>query len=59
MKVPALVCSLFLLAANIAGAGEPLLLITQAHAHNDYVHPRPLFGALDCGFCSVEADIFR
>jgi Glycerophosphoryl diester phosphodiesterase family len=33
-------------------------LVTQAHAHNDYEHPRPLFGALDCGFCSVEADIF-
>jgi hypothetical protein len=36
---------------------EPLLL-TQAHAHNDYVHERPLFDALEQGFCSVEADIF-
>jgi hypothetical protein len=36
---------------------EPLLL-TQAHAHNDYVHTRPLLDALDQGFCSVEADIF-
>ena len=32
--------------------------LTQAHAHNDYVHPRPLFDALDRGFCSVEADVY-
>jgi glycerophosphoryl diester phosphodiesterase len=29
-----------------------------AHAHNDYLHARPLQDALDQGFCSVEADIF-
>lgn len=29
-----------------------------AHAHNDYLHQRPLLDALDNGFCSVEADIF-
>jgi len=32
--------------------------LTQAHAHNDYVHKRPLLDALDHGFTSVEADIF-
>lgn len=31
---------------------------SQAHAHNDYLHERPLLDALDNGFCSVEADIF-
>ncbi|MBM3845219.1 MAG: hypothetical protein FJ405_02895 [Verrucomicrobia bacterium] len=31
--------------------------LPSAHAHNDYVHPRPLLDALDHGFCSVEADI--
>jgi hypothetical protein len=36
-------------------AVEPLL---KAHAHNDYEHDRPLFDALDHGFCGVEADIF-
>jgi hypothetical protein len=36
---------------------EPLLL-TRAHAHNDYAHAHPLRDALDQGFCSVEADIF-
>jgi hypothetical protein len=28
-----------------------------AHAHNDYQHARPLYEALDNGFCSIEADI--
>lgn len=41
-----------------AVAGDPPLLLRQAHAHNDYQHPRPLFDALDQGFCNVEADIF-
>src|SRR3954464_3440838 len=37
-------------------AAPPIL--TRAHAHNDYEHARPLFDALDQGFCSVEADIY-
>ena len=32
--------------------------LPQAHAHNDYEHPRPLRDALAQGFCSVEADVF-
>jgi hypothetical protein len=32
--------------------------LRHAHAHNDYEHKRPLFDALACGYCSVEADIF-
>ena len=32
--------------------------LPNAHAHNDYEHKRPLFDALDHGFCSVEADVF-
>ncbi|MEI6390678.1 MAG: phosphatidylinositol-specific phospholipase C/glycerophosphodiester phosphodiesterase family protein [Verrucomicrobiota bacterium] len=31
--------------------------LTGVHAHNDYDHKRPLFDALDQGFCSVEADV--
>lgn len=27
------------------------------HAHNDYEHPNPLFGALDVGSLSIEADV--
>ena len=30
----------------------------QAHAHNDYLHDRPLADALASGFCSLEADIY-
>src|SRR5262245_39201431 len=36
----------------------PVVPLKQAHAHNDYEHKRPLFDALDHGFCSVEADVF-
>ncbi|MES5823782.1 phosphatidylinositol-specific phospholipase C/glycerophosphodiester phosphodiesterase family protein [Streptomyces sp. RG80] len=49
------------LPATDASAGErrhrprPLW---RAHAHNDYLHPRPLLDALDHRFGSVEADIF-
>ncbi len=36
---------------------EPPFLV-NAHAHNDYLHPRPLLDALEQGFASVEADVF-
>lgn len=38
----------------------PLALLAQPrpHAHNDYLHPRPLEDALAHGFGSVEADVF-
>jgi hypothetical protein len=39
----------------VAGSIVPLI---HAHAHNDYEHTRPLFDALDHGFCSVEADVY-
>lgn len=32
--------------------------LAPAHAHNDYLHPRPLHDALAHGFTSVEADVF-
>lgn len=41
--------------ALFCSAAEPL---PQAHAHNDYLHARPLLDALEHGFCSVEADVF-
>ena len=37
---------------------RPVIPLIRAYAHNDYNHKRPLADALDCGFCSVEADIF-
>jgi hypothetical protein len=39
------------------GADAQPVPLTNVHAHNDYEHPHPLFDALACGFCSVEADI--
>jgi hypothetical protein len=52
-----------LLTASLATAQpEPatatVVPLPQAHAHNDYLHDRPLLDALDHGFCSVEADVF-
>ena len=32
--------------------------LIEAHAHNDYLHSRPLVDALEQGFCNVEADIW-
>lgn len=32
--------------------------LEKAHAHNDYLHERPLLDALDHGFTSIEADVF-
>jgi hypothetical protein len=48
--------SLFLVCAATAGAQNSTL--PRAHAHNDYEHARPLLGALEIGFASVEADVY-
>ncbi len=32
--------------------------LARAHAHNDYLHERPLLDALDAGFQSVEVDVW-
>ncbi|MFD8464662.1 phosphatidylinositol-specific phospholipase C/glycerophosphodiester phosphodiesterase family protein [Streptomyces cyaneofuscatus] len=47
-------------AASPATVGRPYRPrpLRHAHAHNDYLHPRPLHDALAHGFTSVEADIF-
>jgi Glycerophosphoryl diester phosphodiesterase family len=49
---------LLALVGRTPAADAPASPLRQAHAHNDYEHPRPLFDALDQGFCSVEADIY-
>jgi hypothetical protein len=52
---------LTLLAAAVARSDDrpaAVVPLRHAHAHNDYEHKRPLFDALDNGFCSVEADVF-
>ncbi|UCH64196.1 MAG: phosphatidylinositol-specific phospholipase C/glycerophosphodiester phosphodiesterase family protein [Fidelibacterota bacterium] len=44
--------------APLAEPGGSPVPLSRAHAHNDYLHSRPLYDALDHGFTSVEADIF-
>jgi N-acyl-D-amino-acid deacylase len=41
----------------VRGPGWKQVPLIHAHAHNDYLHKRPLLDALERGFCSVEADI--
>jgi hypothetical protein len=48
----------FSILASALTAGPSVIPLPNAHAHNDYEHARPLFDALDQGFCSVEADVF-
>ena len=45
---------------NVCGAvsNDSLKVPYPAHAHNDYLHTRPLFDALENGFRSIEADVF-
>jgi len=54
-----LVCSLSLLSScRSYQGGAAVVPLPRAHAHNDYMHERPLQDALAAGFCSVEADVF-
>jgi len=46
-----------LLGVSALRAADQSVPLIPAHAHNDYLHARPLLDALDHGFCSVEADI--
>jgi glycerophosphoryl diester phosphodiesterase len=46
----------FLILVSPVFAAEPAM--SRPHAHNDYLHTRPLLDALDQRFASVEADIF-
>jgi hypothetical protein len=47
---------LALTALPLAAVAQADVLL-RAHAHNDYLHARPLLDALDHGFNSVEVDI--
>ena len=52
---------LFILIQPVVGGVVPddtLKGPLPAHAHNDYVHERPLFDALENRFRSIEADVF-
>ena len=52
-------CAGWLLGAAVFGAEAPAKVpLLRAHAHNDYLHARPLTEALEHGFWSVEADVW-
>ena len=52
-------CALLFSLICLGRAAEPVPVpLRQAHAHNDYEHARPLYDALQQGFCSIEADIY-
>lgn len=58
-----LVATVVLLTTSVLGVGQPTVARAQApplihaHSHNDYEQDRPLQGALERGFCSIEVDI--
>jgi glycerophosphoryl diester phosphodiesterase len=58
LKIGPLTMLLAFIAFGSNGAPANPTPLLHAHAHNDYEHARPLFDALDHGFCSVEADIY-
>jgi hypothetical protein len=58
MVVLLLVYELAIGYADERAAAGLVVPLVHTHAHNDYEHKRPLFDALDHGFCSVEADVF-
>ncbi|MFE5669371.1 phosphatidylinositol-specific phospholipase C/glycerophosphodiester phosphodiesterase family protein [Streptomyces niveus] len=45
-------------ALSTTGRGKGREPLRRAHAHNDYLHERPLHDALSHRFTSVEADVF-
>jgi glycerophosphoryl diester phosphodiesterase len=57
MKLTLSCCALLASVVGALQAQSPAPLI-HAHAHNDYLHARPLADALEHGFWSVEADIW-
>jgi hypothetical protein len=50
--------ALAMLPRSRADSSPTAVPLSHAHAHNDYLHPRPLLDALDHGFSSVEADVY-
>jgi len=51
----AFACCIFSLTAI---AQQKIFTFSDAHAHNDYLHPVPFYTAYNAGFGSIEVDIF-
>lgn len=59
MKRILLCSSVLMLIGSIFAAETPAKFpVSRAHAHNDYLHERPLADALAHGFRSIEADVW-
>ncbi|MCH8613534.1 hypothetical protein [Arsenicicoccus dermatophilus] len=62
LALASLAAATLIVPAAPAAVAAPLSADVQpvdgAHAHNDYLHARPLQDALDHGFTSVEADVW-
>ncbi len=56
--LPLMLVAMFAGSSFAAGPMTAVIPLSQAHAHNDYEHARPLLDALNEGFCSIEADIW-
>ena len=54
------ICSVWLglSSCRMQPVAVPVRGLPRAHAHNDYMHERPLYDALSHGFGSIEADVF-
>jgi hypothetical protein len=55
MSAKTLVITFWAAILSLSAIAQP---IAHGHAHNDYLHEKPLFDALVNGFTSIEADIF-
>ena len=55
MSAKKLVISFWVAILSLSAIAQP---IAHGHAHNDYLHEKPLFDALINGFTSIEVDIF-
>jgi len=51
------IVSILMFAAICYADDARIIPLVHGHAHNDYEHSRPLVEALECGFCSIEADV--
>ncbi len=45
-------------AGNNGDISTTVLPLANGFAHNDYIHKRPLYDALENGFTNIEADVF-
>lgn len=50
--------SIICLTANQLAISQHYGILQKGHSHNDYRQKRPLYDALELGFCSIEIDVY-